>query len=257
MRFQESSGGTWVPFPSVEDLYTNLWKFSNAPVNTVVFLVIILVSVLMLIYWRKSNSDDELLRWKLLIIWFFVPYLSIFLISLKLPIFLDRYLIFLSPAFYMLIAVSLNHMFRKQLIYNILSVVLVAMMILSVNLKEGSSRNTSEIVKFIRAKQTPQSAVYIHPKWLYLGFTYYYDRSIFEDYRNIMVKLNSRNIFPIYTFEELNQENLNRAKSILLMEGAGNDGEEGRLIMKKLKESFPKEELDETFQGLRIYHLTK
>lgn len=60
----------------------------------------------------SDSADEETLRTSLrdylvLLLWLSVPLLSIWLISLRQPLFTDRYLIWSAPAFYLLVALAL------------------------------------------------------------------------------------------------------------------------------------------------------
>ena len=52
-----------------------------------------------------------------------------------------------------------------------------------------------------------ESIVLIHPHWAHLGFTYYYDRSIFNNVANFDSLLEVNNVFPVW--------NINMAKEYL------------------------------------------
>jgi len=60
---------------------------------------------------RREGLDEEMTRFAL-VCWLVIPLLSVWLISLRQPLFTDRYFIWTAPAFYMLIALGLASVAR-------------------------------------------------------------------------------------------------------------------------------------------------
>jgi mannosyltransferase len=69
---------------------------------------------------REGQVADVLALWS----WMLVPIVGLYLISLRLPMFVDRYLIWLGPAFYMLIARGLDQVRRRSLAVSAVCLVL-------------------------------------------------------------------------------------------------------------------------------------
>ena len=94
-RYSSSSvNPQWIPAPLLSDLYTMLWRFSNAPVLTVVILFCYCVCY-SIISENGSESGTNKTITRTLILFFFIPYIGIFLFSFT-PLFFDRYIIFTS-----------------------------------------------------------------------------------------------------------------------------------------------------------------
>ena len=84
-------------------IYNMLWQFSNKPVTTILSLLII-VSALVKLFVKKDFKNTSL-EVKFILLWFLFPFLLMFFISYYIPIFLDRYLVFVSVAYYFALAV--------------------------------------------------------------------------------------------------------------------------------------------------------
>lgn len=105
-RMAQSVGkGTWLTPPVPEELYNMVWRWSNAPVLTVVFLALFLAAV-----WMDRLRSEGL---RLAMLWAFVPLFGMFAVSFVVPMFLDRYLVYAAPGFALLVALSMVVLFRN------------------------------------------------------------------------------------------------------------------------------------------------
>jgi mannosyltransferase len=106
-RMSQSVGqGTWLAPPVPEELYNMVWRWSNAPVLTVVFLALIVAAI------GKDRLRSDGMRFAL--IWAFVPLLGMFAVSFAVPMFLDRYLVYAAPGFALLVGLSVVVLVRNE-----------------------------------------------------------------------------------------------------------------------------------------------
>lgn len=92
--------GTWLSPPTWEEPYNMIWRWSNAPVIAVCFLIIIAWAVI------RSRSTSALIR--LGALWSLLPLTGMFLVSFWIPVFHDRYLVFAAPGFAILVSASIS-----------------------------------------------------------------------------------------------------------------------------------------------------
>ena len=106
-RFNSTMGHGWIPKPIISDLYTMIWRYCNQP-------LIACIAILILFYGLFSNTKEfkNNLYYKFNVLMFFLPYIFLFLISLIIPVFIDRYLLFLSINFYILISFNFYLTFK-------------------------------------------------------------------------------------------------------------------------------------------------
>ncbi|RLD61348.1 MAG: hypothetical protein DRJ05_02800 [Bacteroidetes bacterium] len=256
-RFSSSSGGTWVSTPTFESLYNNLWKFSNAPVNTVFFILILLVALIAIIVKRKEIVNNHLVYSKVILIWFLVPYFLMFFISFLIPIFLDRYLVFISIAYYFTIAISINYLSKPKWLFYSLSVLTVSLMLFTFNPKSSNDRKKNELAKTISDLKTENTLVYLCPDWIDLGFVYYYNLDYFKDYKNTRIRLNGDNIFPINSASQINESFILNSESVIYLDGWSALVDSDNLIFEKLNKSFNKVDINESYEAYKIYHFTR
>lgn len=208
-----SSTGTWVPKPQLSELYGLINKFMNGPG----FLVVLFIFSTYLIFWKRlyfnalwrklAVGPIGLVFWLSLLI-----YLSSFVFSVfaKSPVFLDRYLFFVSIGFFILLAwfiLELEHIKVKWYWLPIAAVVV------GFNPLKTNHRASDDLVNF--AKQFKGSYI-ISPPFYDLTFLYHYDRRVFEQIQE-KNQLFTHHIYPVYDLNELVLSQLR--KPIVLIDG--------------------------------------
>jgi 4-amino-4-deoxy-L-arabinose transferase-like glycosyltransferase len=238
-RFFASSGGTWVPPPVFSDLYTMVWRFSNVPLVTVFFLGMLMVASVK--YFIKRKTTPEVLSpfQKILLLWFFFPYLAIFFLSFKIPMFLDRYLVFTSIAFYMMVAQAIVYTWetRKNNFY-ICSVLAIGGMLLTFKPNMDNHRRLKKVIEVIHDLKLKETPVLLCPEWLDLGFTYYYNAAYFQDYGNLRQNLKKEFIFPVNHPDQIPPGIIEKATSVILFEEWPEVVDKNNEILKKLSDIF-------------------
>lgn len=225
-RFSDSAhNGTWLTSPSgIESLYNMLWKFSNAPIVTVLVIVIFIFFLVKYIINYKKNNKFNMPR-RLVIIWFVFPFFFMFLISYWIPMFLDRYLMFVSISFCLLLAILLDNIVIKKYKYIIPSIV-VASFILTSKPNISNKRNVFQAIEKIKDLEETNSLIIYTPHWFAFNFSYYYDIEIFKKidtiniYKQIDDELAKRNIFGIDNINDINYQDWER---IIILDATGTD----------------------------------
>jgi mannosyltransferase len=244
--------GTWLSPPGITGLYNMIWSFSNAPVIAVTFLVIMLLGFMNYLF-RKKNRNFKRDNVSMLVIWFFVPYLLMFLVSFKVPMFLDRYVVFISPGFYLLVAVSLASMIPSGKWFYAIGLVLVVMMGVTFHPNVDNNRRVREVVSKVKELKTGNSLVYICPEWLDLGFTYYYNNDYFRDYRGYRQKLESENIFPVSDVAKLDTVAINKADKVIYYEEWATLVDKDSLIYKTFAKRLRVRKTYDIFESFHIH----
>jgi hypothetical protein len=113
--------------------------------------------------------------------------------------FLDRYILFTSVGFYLLIAHGLFWFTPvRRLPYFAAGSLLVAMVI-TTDISPDNCRRVDRVVEVVRElrKKDTNSVVFISPDYTSLEFTYHYSRPYFKDYKNTFSLLSQEGIFPL------------------------------------------------------------
>ena len=239
-RFSASEEGTWVPPPVLSDLYTMVWRFSNVPVVIVLFLLLLMAALIKYLV-RRFHLQDLSPFQKVLLVWFFVPYLAIFLLSYKLPMFLDRYLVFVSFAFYLLVGQAIVYISgSRKILYYILSAIAVGGMLATFHPDLDNHRRPKKVAEIIHGLKNKETPVLLCPEWLDLGFTYYYNQEYFRDYGNIRRDLQNEIIFPLNHPEQIPKNIISGSTSVILLEEWPELVDKNNEVLKYISARFPR-----------------
>ena len=98
------NGDTWAEPPtSMMSIYFTFWKFFNAPLNTILGILTLLTGVVFI------NRADKIKKEMILLLSMVVStFVLLYFISLYLPIYVERYLIFIAPVLYLSIGIILS-----------------------------------------------------------------------------------------------------------------------------------------------------
>lgn len=228
-RFMDSSSGTWVQPSTIDDFYTMLWRFSNVPLSTVIFILVLLSAAVKWLFFDKSKMK---LQSKVLLVWFLFPYLLMFLVSLKywskpLPVFMDRYVIFIAVAYYFCIAIGLDYLFKSFKIKLLVSLLPIIILVATFNPNVDNKRHVIAVIEEIKTQQTKGAKLVICPEFYDLNIAYYLMPQYFipnnKDFnKSLRKKMALKGIFAIQKKEELSQIEIHNTKKLLYLD-AGAD----------------------------------
>ena len=112
--------------------------------------------------------------------WFLLPVLGLYLITLRVPLFVDRYLIWTGPAFYLLLARGLVQLWRRSAYLSV--VCLAGMLALNcwaiwVQSTEPIKSDFRAAAAYVRQYRAPGEAILFHISYVRQTFEYYYGDS--------------------------------------------------------------------------------
>lgn len=284
--FSSASNGTWVSKPGLSDLFQRLWMFSNGPENCCLFLLVIIMGVILVVLYRQRIS----IFGKLVIAWFIAPYVFMFVISYLVPMFLDKYLIYITPGFYLSIAFSIGYLYsfkvaehagieKSENVNNsfkaiagfffafiprliekwripfglMLSLLICYAMIRKTNLNYNHNRYPSQVVQLVKDNKSDSTLVLLCPAWIDLNIAYYYDIEIFKAYGQLTKKLNRQNIFPIYNAQNIPDSAAFKYSGALYIDGWSTLTDPDSSIYKSLEETFGARKLIRDFNGYKVF----
>ncbi len=200
-RFSVSSHGTWLGNPGgITGIYEMLWSFSNQPVTTVICITILAVALVKMLFTKQktNNATNKMI----ILLWFSFPFFFMFFISYWMPIFLDRYLVFVSLGYYLTIALSSCIILQNKFQDIFLGIVIV-LFLATFYPDKDNKRHVKETVAKVQELKGENASIIICPSFFMLNYAYYYDKSIFSEidngnsYAKITQRLNSESIYPI------------------------------------------------------------
>ncbi|MFZ1618488.1 MAG: hypothetical protein WAT41_14160 [Flavobacteriales bacterium] len=191
-RAGESLGhGTWVDAPTWEEPYNMVMRWSNAPVVAVLFLV--------LIAWALVRGKER--KWATPLLWCGLPLIGLFAISFVFPVYVDRYLYFASPAFYLLVGMAAVERFHPRQPAWLLPAGVVIAMAATFTPWKGNGLHPSAVVSRVEAWRDGNTAVVIQPAWYDLNYAWQLDNTLFKGAVPVEIALRERKIFPVAAAE--------------------------------------------------------
>jgi len=179
--------GTWVAAPAWDEPYSMLVRWSNAPVVAVIFLLIILIALI-----RRHASTMSIG-----LIWCGLPLVGMFLVSFFFPMYIDRYLLFASIGFYLVVAQAASVDIWKKLPQWLIPAGCATAMALTFIPWKDSGAHPSMVVAQVRAWRTEHSAVVIQPAWYDLTYAWALDPQLFRGAAPLDLALTEKSIFPV------------------------------------------------------------
>lgn len=214
--------GTWLQPPEgLESLYNMLWSFSNAPLVTVICLAFLL-SALINGYLKKKHlkASDT---FSLILYWFLFSFFGLFFISFWVPVYLSRYLIFVLPSYFVLLAFCADNLFSQVKMKYFALIFLVFCFGASVNLKPDKKHDPAPALKLLSFLKDPETIVIAFPKDFSPTFAYHYNKFYFSavsshsEYGLTDSLLRAEHNFLLNTLEELDQVKIGKYKKIICL----------------------------------------
>jgi len=264
-RFLASTGGTWVKPASFEDFYTMLWRFSNVPVLTVLFIFILLAAFLKWIFSRTRNV--LYINSKVLLVWFILPYLSMFFVSLKylpspIPIFLDRYLVFISIAFYLCVSIALSYIIEKVKYGWVFYLLPTFVLLGSFQMNIDNKRNIRPVISRIAKLKTRNTKLVVCPENYNLNLAYYLMYTKFypsgKNYKDLLSSdLAKKGVFAISNKYGLSNLDIEQSEKLIYLDVASEFSSPGNEVFDSLENYFNSYKLYEFPDIFKLYVFEK
>lgn len=196
-QFFVSKENTWVAAPPDFEYLHQLQSFFNSR-KGFRMLLYFLGTGLIVAFFSKIKKE-QLKELTILVLWWLVPFTFMFLISSKIPIFTDRYVLFNSIGFYMFIGVATTVLFQKiKIVIPFLSLGLLLLMYWYMYTGDYAPRKVKMTAEYIQSNTDSNSALVISPYWADLGLMYYLKPEVFKSYRNYNGRLEEHNICRVW-----------------------------------------------------------
>ncbi len=221
-RFIVSSGGTWVRPPQWSELYGNINRFLNSRWVTLAFIAVGGIGLLIIIINKKYREFIVNLRnhkaWIIVLLFFLIPWIGMFAISFFIPIFLDRYLLFTSPALYLVLTGFFELLPLKKILATTLAIVPLLVMCLFFDPAPSNNRNIKDVVEKIKSLRQTKDAVIISPDYSSLEFCYHYNNIAFADYSHTKELLLNDHIYAVNSLQMVPSDVLDHCDKIIYLD---------------------------------------
>ena len=194
---------------------------------------------------------------KVLLVWFLGPLLIMFVSSFWVPMFLDRYLIYITGSFYLLIGVGVYYFQDNKPMH--IGLLLTILLFITFTTNVDKKRNVSEVIQKLKEIKTNKSLVYICPDYFEINFIYYYNQQYFRDVDNPETKdklykhLASENIYPITNYKQIDTLKIQKANQVIFIDAAAEFCYPGNGIKAKLDSICRLKHRYDVFEIFRIY----
>lgn len=184
--------GTWLEAPGWEEPYNMLMRWSNAPVVAVCFLAVVVLALV-----RRPGGPADAGRMWMALLWCGVPLVGMFLVSFAVPMYLDRYLLFASLGWYLLVAQAVTGLLPQATGRRLLAGAAVAGMTASFAPWRSPPTDPGGVARQVEAWRRGRTAVIVQPGWYGITYAWYLDRRLFREQAPIDALLRARDVFPL------------------------------------------------------------
>jgi mannosyltransferase len=262
------STGTWVAKPHISELYGNINRFLNDRFVTLVLILTILTLSIIFIKKMKSSSFrlllEKLTKAHLLVIFFFVfPYLTMYILSLQSPMFIDRYILFTTIPLYLSIAIVIHTLSLNARSFYVSIFTILITQLCFINLKPDNNRRIKEVAELVKSNiqkanhQGKKLLVLISPAYADLSFLYHYNQTYFKRYSEYHKLLKNDGVFAINSVSDLAALNPLSYDEVLLIEAGNEFVDPNHEIRKKISSEFPIVEKKSIFEIYELYSCVK
>jgi hypothetical protein len=154
----------------------------------------------------------------MVLLWFLIPYLGMFAVSFRWPVFLDRYLLFTSLGLFVMIAALIDLFAFERWMKFAFIFALFAIMAYKYTLDPGNGRDLQSVTKVIRENRVEQDPVVISPDYAYLEFVYHYDINMFRLYDQTKELLMKEHIYPIRQLNDVEDSTILKSDRVLYLD---------------------------------------
>lgn len=183
-RFSESGmHGTWVNRShGIDDLYSMICCFTNAPVTTVLALVLLAATGIKAII-RIIRHEFTIGPLMIVTLIWVIPLMVSFGLSFLVGFFLNRYFYFLLPIYLLSLAAYIQYLFpKRKMVTMVLSIILVVAMVASCKPDSSTLRyagwkgDVSKVVHRMKEiKKKEKALIVLSPEWIDKQLVYYID----------------------------------------------------------------------------------
>lgn len=216
-------GGNWLWRPQWTELYGNVNRFLNDRWVTVMVALPVAAGVFGLVVQGKwKERAGEMLKdrslW-MVMSWWLVIYMGMFVVSfMGAAMFLDRYLLFTTPALFLLIGRLWDGVLQEKWMQLVALGMLILALGITVDLNPSNQREPGAMAEMVRAGSDERTAVVIAPKYYDKNFMYHFERAAFEQPNEMKAWMAEHEIYPMNSAKGLVKIDQNRIRKVYFVD---------------------------------------
>jgi uncharacterized membrane protein len=189
------TGKGWLKSPNIVELKYVLYTLANNKLNFYVITIVFIIFILILLFQRKYISQQFNYKiFILLTLWFIIPIFGNFFVSQYFPSFIIRTVLYSSIGLFLLIGYMISSIHYNIYIKYTIILFILFICIKQFNIKQHGPENWNKMIPKIKEIKNDNTIIIVSPWWNFKVFSYYYNRSIFEDFTNTLQLLSNENI---------------------------------------------------------------
>ncbi len=243
------ANGTWVSAQPIDEIYNMVWRWSNAPMIAVALLVVIAFVAV------RDRAKHVALRIGL--IWMLVPLIGLWFVQLIAPIYIDRYLVWASPGFYLLAGHALAQAVRHERARFLPPLVAIASMQFTFTPWKSNGLHPSRVMELAAKWRDGDGIVLFAPHFYDVTFAWHLDKTLYHDPEHLQQNLIERKIFPMDNFEHQGPLRETLMESVVLIDAWSALTDPDGTIKRALRERFPQVDSLEADKNVRVYRFRR
>lgn len=249
-------GRWWLKAPETpEQVWYVLRQYTNSDWGTMVSLTFICMGYI----YAFMKRIRLLIHEKILLLFFPVAWLGMLVVSYVTPIFLDRYTLYITPAFYLLLVLSMQRLlFNNYFRYGVAVAVTILFGFYTIPYFDRKWP-LPDLLRKVNEIKTPETAVFICPGWFNLNYIYYTNRDLYkkELLRNELALELSTNchIYSVHEAEMIDEKVVSKADQIILVDFNSQLGSPQNGVLKRIRSLKANSFEHFNFEELNMYRL--
>ena len=202
------------------------WRLTSNKIYSIGFPLLVLCVNIIWIVFKKKYEISKSANHGLIVSWFVFIFCFMFVVSFWIPMFIDRYLMTAAVAFPLVVAISADYIIKKHRFKFIIPIAITLLFASTVKADLSNNRDVKETVSKTKELKTSSAIVYFCPDYFDLNFVYYYNIEYFKGYDEKKIKnkihknLNSENIFPISSYNQIDTNLIKNMDKIIYLDAA-------------------------------------
>jgi hypothetical protein len=206
----------WLTAP---DTWAEIWSVPQSFLNTSLTAAGALL-VLALAYapprWRQHPPTAYE---RVLLLFFPGAFLVMLLFSYAVPMYLDRYQLYTSPALFLLVGTGLRRLLPERWSFAGIAL-LLGLMGTGYQPVHDRAWNMAATAVHVRSLRQTETVTYLFPRFNDLGFAYYFDSTTFAQgpySENLRERLRAQRVYAVWTAESADSLRIREAPHVLLV----------------------------------------
>lgn len=244
----------WLQPPGIKQLAGLFIRFSGGKI----FLGLFALVALVWLFYNRSRIT-KLFNWKRnekfalisLVSWVAIPVLLDYLVSLKAPVFLDRYLLYVSLGFYLLLGYFLFNLPGKVNLRLMVAFTLVLMFVVTLKIDITKDEDWRSAVAKLKEERQGKQTVVCSAWYTNMIFAYYYDKEIFKHYHQLPDLLKEENIYFTNTLDISTLDQFNPTKELYVVLGHSEDADPEETVLGTIELQYQKVQ-EKNFEKIKV-----